>query len=380
MIKNENFLIKHMNKWIKTVDVFNLSLVLFLSILGILFVTSASPNIAKLKNIEEFHFIKKHYLYVCLAILSMIFFSLFSSSGIIKISFLGLFISLMLILIIFFLNYQNNGTYRWLRFGSFSIQPSEFLKPFIIIIFSYFLTLNKSFNIFSLNINSKRIAFFLFLIMSILLLAQPNFSMFMIMFCVFLSQYFIAGINLRWLIIISSCISIFCISAYFSLSHVKYRIDNFFSSDKTHYQIEKSLQAYQAGGILGKGPGEGTVKKSIPDSHTDFIFPVIAEEYGAIVCTLIVFIIFIIYFRGLYKVSKGQSLFKTTACVGLLTLFLIQALVNIAVSLKLIPTTGVTLPFISYGGSSIISMGIVMGMLLSLTKKELGRKNIIYGY
>ena len=172
----------------------------------------------------------------------------------------------------------------------------------------------------------------------------------------------------------------FCITAYFSLSHVKFRIDNFFNSGKSHFQIEKSLQAYQSGGILGKGPGEGIIKKNFPDSHTDFIFPVIAEEYGATVCILIVFIIFMIFFRGIFKINKSKDLFKVTSCVGLLTLFLVQSLINIAVSLKLIPTTGITLPFISYGGSSLISMGIVIGMMLSLTKKELGKKNIIYGY
>ena len=168
--------------------------------------------------------------------------------------------------------------------------------------------------------------------------------------------------------------------AYIKLSHVQYRIDNFLNSNSTHFQIEKSLEAYQAGGILGKGPGQGTVKNNIPDSHTDFIFPVVAEEYGALVCILLVFILLAIFFRGVQKISNSQNQFKVTSCIGLLILFIIQAFINIAVSMKLIPTTGVTFPFLSYGGSSIISMGIVMGMVLSLTKKKFKEKGLIYVY
>ena len=167
--------------------------------------------------------------------------------------------------------------------------------------------------------------------------------------------------------------------SYFNLGHVKYRIDSFLNSETVHFQVEKSIKAYKEGGLLGKGPGEGVIKKYIPDSHTDFIFPVIAEEYGAIVCIMVILIVFTIFFRGLFRISKSNDLFKVTACVGLLSLFLIQSLINISVSMKLIPTTGVTFPFISYGGSSLVSMGVVMGMVLSLTKKEFGKKGLIYG-
>tara|TARA_B100000963_G_C22634693_1_gene676935 strand:- start:4697 stop:5182 length:486 start_codon:yes stop_codon:yes gene_type:complete len=156
------------------------------------------------------------------------------------------------------------------------------------------------------------------------------------------------------------------------MSHVKYRIDNYINISKPHYQIEKSILAYQKGGVLGKGPGEGNIKKYIPDAHTDFIFPVIAEEYGGSACLAIIIIIFTIFFRGLFMASKSMNVSSIIAVCGLLNLFIVQALINIGVSMKLIPTTGITLPFISYGGSSLISMSISMGIVLSLTRRKYG--------
>ena len=202
--------------------------------------------------------------------------------------------------------------------------------------------------------------------------------MFVILFLVFIFQYFTVEINFKLLTFI--CFSTLVIAglAYLNLSHVKYRVDNFLSSNTTHFQVEKSLEAYQSGGLLGRGPGEGVIKNNIPDSHTDFIFPVIAEEYGALICIFLVCILLAIFFRGIININNSYNKFKITSCVGLLTLFIIQAFINMAVSMKLIPTTGVTFPFLSYGGSSIISMGIVMGMVLSLTKKKFKEKGLIY--
>ena len=165
---------------------------------------------------------------------------------------------------------------------------------------------------------------------------------------------------------------IFSVFSFYSYPHVKNRIIHYIFSDKPNYQVEKSIQAYKSGGLFGTGPGEGKVKKNIPDAHTDFIFPVIAEEYGAIVCILIISMIFIIFFRGLYRASKAENLFSLLSSSGLLVLFLIQALINISVSLKILPTTGVTLPLISYGGSSLLSTGIIMGIILALTRKKFG--------
>ena len=371
-------IINFFERWLKSIDLISITLIVFLMVLGLLFVTTASPNVAKIKNLHEFYFIKKQYLFAFISISAMIIFSLFSTRGLINISCLGLTFSLALIIILLFIRNENNGSIRWFNLIGYSFQPSEFLKPFIIIVFSVLLNLKVSIKFFGYSIYGKSLAFLLLLITSLLILAQPNFSMFVILFLVFIFQYFTVGINFRFLFFIGMMSILIATIAYLKLSHVQYRIDSFLNANSTHFQIQKSLEAYQAGGLLGKGPGEGTVKNNIPDAHTDFIFPVVAEEYGALVCILLVCILLAIFFRGIKKISNSNNQFKITSCIGLLVLFIIQAFINIAVSMQLIPTTGVTFPFISYGGSSIISMGIVMGMVLSLTRKKFKENGIIY--
>ena len=372
MIRNNENIFRYFSIWFKTVDLLNLCLIIFLLILGMLFVTSASPGIAIKKGFSEFYFIKKHYLFVLLSIFSLLFFSFMSKKGVINISKIGLFITFIMLVLTLISDESNNGATRWIKIFGISIQPSEFLKPFLIISFSYLLSINKKINIFNLNLNGNVLAFYLLLIFSILLLLQPNFSMIGIIFFIFFAQYFIAGLSIKWGIISIINIAIFSCIAYFSLPHVKNRILNYLSPNKLNYQIEKSIKAYQSGGLFGKGPGEGEIKNSIPDSHTDFIFPVIAEEYGLVVCFSIIIIFFIIFFRGLYRVNKKRELFSIISCTGLLILFLTQALINISVSLKLIPTTGVTLPLLSYGGSSLVSTSIALGMMLALSKRKYG--------
>ena len=372
--------INFFQRWLKSIDLISITLIIFLMILGLLFVTTASPNVAKLKSLNEFYFIKKHYLFAFFSMTAMIVFSLFSTRGLINISYLGLALSIIFIVTLLLISKANNGSIRWLNIVGYSFQPSEFLKPFIIIIFSVLLNLRKSINLLGYSISGKILAFLLLFITSLLILAQPNFSMFVILFLVFMFQYLTVGINLRSLFFISIISIVITSIAYIKLSHVKYRIDSFLNSNSIHFQVEKSLEAYQAGGILGKGPGQGTIKNNIPDSHTDFIFPVVAEEYGSLVCILLVCILLAIFFRGVIKISNSKNEFKVTSCVGLLVLFITQAFINIAVSMQLIPTTGVTFPFLSYGGSSIISMGILMGMVLALTKKKFKEKGLIYEY
>lgn len=362
------------SSWIKSIDVLNLFLIILLALLGLLFVTTASPSIAKLKQLEEFYFVKKHGFFMILSIILLIFYSIFTKKIILKSSFLGAGICYVFMIISLFQNSINNGASRWVNIMGYSMQPSELLKPFLIVILAFLISSRNKIKIKNYELDGKVLAFFLLTLTSLILIKQPNYSMVTILFFVLLSQLFIAGISLKLTFTIIFTIITFSIFSYFSLAHVKKRVLDYIFSEKPNYQVEKSIQAFSSGGLLGNGPGDGKIKKYIPDAHTDFIFPVIAEEYGVIVCISIIFIIFIIFFRGLHRASKIKDLFSLLTCSGLLVLFIAQALTNISVSLKLIPTTGVTLPLISYGGSSLLSMGIVMGIMLALTRKEFGPK------
>ena len=302
----------------------------------------------------------------------LLFFSFCSRKIILYGSFCAAFVCFFLMLISLLQNSINNGASRWVSIMGYSLQPSELLKPFLIVILAYFISKKERIKLKFYSIDGKILAFIILVITSLILIKQPNYSMVAILFFVLLSQYFVSGINLKLVVLTIITGLVFSIFSFYSYPHVKNRIINYIFADKPNYQVEKSIEAFKSGGFFGAGPGEGKVKKKIPDAHTDFIFPVIAEEYGIIVCILIISIIFIIFFRGLYRTSKVDNLFSLLSSTGLLVLFLIQALINISVSLKIIPTTGVTLPLISYGGSSLLSTGIIMGIMLSLTRKKFG--------
>ncbi len=372
MIKNQNKLFVFFSKWLKTTDLLNFSLIIFLIILGMLFVTTASPSIAIKKGLSEFYFIKKHYIFIFFTLFLIFIFSFLSNKGLVYLSFFGLFVCLILLILTLFQNQINNGASRWVSVLGYSLQPSEISKPFLVIVLSYFLSLGKKINLKNISLSPKLVAFLIFLSICCLLILQPNFSMIAILLLVFLAQYYVAGLDFKWTMTIFISTAIFFLIAFIALPHVKNRIDNYLFSEKSNYQVERSLKAFQTGGIFGKGISKGTIKKSIPDAHTDFIFPVIAEEYGSFACFTIILTIFSIFYRGIYRISKSESLFCIVSSSGLLALFVIQSLINISVSIRLIPTTGVTLPFISYGGSSLLSMGILMGMLLAVTKRKYG--------
>ena len=358
--------------WLNSIDVINLFLIILLGFFGLLFVTTASPSIAKLKSLEEFYFVKKHALFLIGSFTMLLFFSLCSKKMILLASLISGFICFLLMLFSLLQNVVNNGASRWIHVMGFSIQPSEFFKPFFIVILAYLIARKTKISIYSYSLDGKIAAFITLILTSIILIKQPNYSMVAILFFVVLCQFFISGINIKFITLTILTGLIFSTFSFFSYTHIKERIVNYVFSDKPNYQVEKSIEAFKNGGLLGVGPGEGRIKKIIPDAHTDFIFPVIAEEYGIFSCILIISIIFIIFFRGLYRTSRIDNLFPLLASSGLLILFLIQSLVNISVSLKIIPTTGVTLPLISYGGSSLVSTGIIMGIVLALTRKKFG--------
>jgi cell division protein FtsW len=263
------------------------------------------------------------------------------------------------------------GAKRWLSFGSFTLQASEFVKPVFAIISAWMLSeklRNPQFPGVSLSFG------FLFLFVSLLLL-QPDFGMTIVAVATWCGQLFIAGIPLFWIGLVAALAIGGALSAYMVLPHVARRIDQFLdpsSGDPRHdlYQVTQSLDAFRNGGIFGRGPGEGIVKKHIPDAHADFVFAVAGEEFGVLVCLLIVGLFAFVVIRSFFRVINDQSLFVVLATSGLLFQFGLQALINMASTLHIIPTKGMTIPFISYGGSSMMALGMSMGIVLALTRKR----------
>ena len=264
------------------------------------------------------------------------------------------------------------GASRWLIVGNMSMQPSEFIKPFFVVITAYLISQqNNEIKFLPQLITSLHISLLLLITILFFLFKQPDLGMSVIIILIWSGQLFLAGISLRWFILLFSLLGCGISFGYYTLPHVKRRIDCFLNSPcEGMEQIKNSFTAYESGGLLGNGPGDGIIKNKISDAHTDFIFPVIAEEFGAIFCIIILLLTCSIVIRGLIRIYDKNDLFSLLSVGGLLILFGIQVLLNVSVTLGIVPTTGITFPFISYGGSSLLSISISMGIILALTKKN----------
>ena len=353
--------------WWRSIDrkIFITALILFL--IGCLISFIATPSIAIKYNLDPYHFVKKHYFFFPFAFFFIFFISLFSKIGIKRFFVFIFFLSTFFIFYSFFTGIESKGSIRWVSFFGYSFQPSEFLKVSFIIITAAILSSKNYFK----TINNQVFSFFTYLLVSSLILYQPDFSMFVIISFVYFGQLFVSGLKWKWVVAAGSFFSFIVLSAYNLLNNVKIRIDNFLDPSKgDNYQITKSLQAIKEGGFLGKGPGLGTVKDNLPDAHTDFIFSVIAEEFGLISCIFIIVFFVYLIFNICKRIKTEKNLFSILVISGLVLQLGSQIFVNIGSSVGIIPTTGATLPFISYGGSSLISSFICMGMVLALTKKN----------
>ena len=359
------------SRWWFTLDHWNLIQILLIAMIGSFIIFTASQSIAESKGFERLYFFKNHLFYLLFSTFIMIFTSFFSIKGIIRLGIFGFITSLILLILVMYFGTDVNGSIRWLRFGMFSIQPSEFIKTFFVIITA--ILLSKSYRLpvnISKYLSSTIISSILLFIIVLLLLKQPDLGMSVIIILIWTGQLFLIGISLRWIVVLFGFLGLGLFLGYNIFSHVKRRIDCFFdNSCEGMHQITNSFKAYEAGGIIGVGPGDGVIKNKISDSHTDFIFPVIAEEFGAIFCTIILLLSCSIVIRGLIRVFEKNNIFVLLVVCGILTLFGLQVLLNVSVTLGLVPTTGVTFPFISYGGSSLLSASLGMGIVLALTKK-----------
>ena len=342
--------------WWREIDKVNFILISILLIVGIILSFSLNENLI---------IFNKHLLFSIIGFFLMIFLSNLDVKIIRRISlFFFIFIVLILFLLLFS-EYEIQGSKRWLKVYGFTLQPSEFIKPFYFILTSWFIIQ---------GINGRNlyliILIFSFIVVSGLIILQPDFGMTFLIFLTFFSQLFIAGLSI--FLVVLALISLFLLSffAYYFFDHIQKRIEMFLNPSVDTYQIDLSLKAFKSGGFFGKGPGQGVLKEKIPDASTDFIFAVAGEELGFIFCSVIIFLILFIIIRFLLKLLKMQNPFKIIASVGLICSFGLQSLINIFSSLSIIPTKGMTLPFISYGGSSMIASSILFGFLLSLTKSS----------
>ena len=351
--------------WWRSIDRKVLICIFFLIIIGGLISFAATPAVAQKYNLDPNFFVKKHWFFIPVVLFSIFFTSLFSELGI-KRFFLFIFlISIFFIIYSFFFGIEIKGANRWSYLFGYRFQPSEFLKVSFIVISAWIFSSNT----YLQNLNNKLISFLLYLLVSSLVLSQPDVSMFCIISLAYFSQLWISGLKWRWLgFVVLFFGSIFSL-CYLIIDNVKRRVDIFFNLQVgDNYQITKSLEAIKEGGFFGKGPAEGTIKDILPDAHTDFIFAVVAEEFGWVTCLIIIFIFIFLIFTIFQRIKKTNNMFALITVSGLIIQFGFQIFVNIGSTIGLIPTTGTTLPFISYGGSSMISSAINLGTILSLTR------------
>ncbi|MDA7705564.1 FtsW/RodA/SpoVE family cell cycle protein [Rickettsiales bacterium] len=350
--------------WLK-IDKVILGLILFLILFGLFMNFTSSPPIARRIEVEQLFFFKKHLIFASISIFILIFFSYLRVNHI-KLIAPPLFVIIIitLILTLIFGN-EIKGAKRWISIFGFTIQPSEFAKVFFII-FNAFLLDKFHDRKFYIKYGASGISC---MILVLLLILQPDFGMSFMMILLWSTQLFLYGLPWLAIFMILLCAIAGVISSYILLPHVQDRVDRFFEIGN-NYQVERSIDAYINGGFFGTGPGGGLVKKHIPDSHSDFIFSVIAEEFGIIISSIIIFIFLYLITVVIKKNNITKGYFSYLTISGLIIQFAAQIIINIGVSLEMLPTKGITLPFISYGGSSLIAMSISFGIILALTRKR----------
>ncbi|MBE6452881.1 MAG: cell division protein FtsW [Alphaproteobacteria bacterium] len=353
--------------WWWTIDKPLLFFITLIIAIGALLNFSASPAVANRIGAGSFHFIKRQFIFLPIAYGIMLFFSLQNLKNIRRTAVLGYIGTVILMILTLFLGEETKGAQRWLPIGGFSLQPSEFIKPTFIVVAAWLFEGQKKYQDFPGNFLSVGLFGFTLL----LLLLQPDVGMSIVVTVIWFFQFFLAGLPFLIVIILGTLFIIAAGAAYFIFPHVQVRIQQFLASENNlSYQVKKSMEAFENGGFFGTGPGEGVVKMHIPDAHTDFIFAVAAEEYGMILCLFIVAIYATIVIRSLLISLKDNNLFIILSASGLAASFGLQGIINMASTLHLIPTKGMTLPFISYGGSSLFGVALGMGMLLAITRKN----------
>lgn len=355
-------------RWWLTVDKTSIFTILILMFLGLLMCMASSTELAVENGKGSFFYVGKQAIFCVVGFVTLIGLSMSSIKFIRRISIILFFLSFSLLIVIpIFGTDFGKGAYRWLSLGFISFQPSELIKPFYVI-FSSWLFVSS---IEKAGLPGISISVVVSLILIGLLVLQPDFGQASLIIATWSIIYFASGAPVLLLIIVAALAAAFGFYIFKSYSYVADRITNFMNSEIDPLsQLGRARSAIQEGGYLGVGLGEGKVKVHLPDAHTDFIIAVAAEEYGLILCFIIIGLIGFLVIRAIFLLSKEESFFIRLSGTGIAGLIGMQALINLAVTVRLIPAKGMTLPFISYGGSSLISVSILCGILLCLTKRR----------
>ncbi len=353
-------------RWWRTIDKWSLTAVMVLFALGLLLGLAASVPLAERNGLDPFHYVQRQVFFGGLAMVAMIGVSMMTPDMVRRLGVLGFAVSFVaLALLPVFGTDFGKGAVRWFSFGFASVQPSEFLKPGFMIVVAWLMAASQDIN----GPPGKFISFALALTIVMFLALQPDFGQAMLVLFGWGVIYFVAGAPMILIATVLGLVGVGGFMAYHSSEHFARRIDGFLASDvDPRSQLGYATNAIQEGGFFGVGIGEGQVKWTLPDAHTDFIIAVAAEEYGLVLVLIIIALYATVVVRSLFRLTRERDPFTRLAGTGLACIFGVQAMINMGVAVRLLPAKGMTLPFVSYGGSSVIAAGVTVGMLLALTR------------
>ncbi|WP_426168624.1 FtsW/RodA/SpoVE family cell cycle protein [Sandarakinorhabdus sp. DWP1-3-1] len=360
-----------LGRWFWTTDKLLLTFVFALIGIGIIAVAAASPAAAQRLSgaafkYDDLFFLKRQILWVVIGLPLMLGVSMLPVQWAKRVGLIGTVVFLVALLLVPVIGATTNGAQRWIALPGFQFQPSEFFKPMFVVTTAWLLALRFD----DRTIPTMQLSFGLLAIVALLLIRQPDFGQTALIAIVWLVQAVLAGMSLWVLGVLAVAGTLGLGIAYLTVDHVSSRIDKFLTGGGDTYQIDKALDCYRAGGLFGVGPGEGQMKFRLPEPQTDYIFSVIGEEFGMIACLVVAGLYIAIVVRVFLMMLDEDEPFVLLAAGGLATQFGLQATINMAVNLKLMPSKGMTLPFISHGGSSFLALSLGMGLLLALTRRN----------
>ena len=355
------------NEWWWTVDRLTLAALVALMLGGIILCLAASPPVAARIGLDPFHFVDRQVLFLVPAAIVLIAASFLSPREVRQVSLIVFLVSLVLVAATPHFGAEIKGARRWLVILGINVQPSEFLKPAFVILIAWLFGESAK----RPEMPANLIALALLILVVALLVLQPDFGQTMLIVLVWGALFYMAGMRFIWMIGLAATAGIGLVTAFYTVPHVAQRIRGFLDpASGDTFNVDIATESFIRGGWFGRGPGEGTIKRILPEGHTDFVFAVAAEEFGIVLCLILVALFAFIVIRALAKAMRNDDPFCRFAAAGLAILFGLQSTINMAVNLHLMPAKGMTLPFISYGGSSLISLAYGMGMLVALTRER----------